>query len=266
MARRGGQCLWVLLLLTAALAITTVTEAFAPAATVMGQRMTVPWRTTDRPTSALSSSSSSLPDKQSRFELPPPPEDTLTLAGDIMALFLYSFLDHKAHDELIDIITNDGVSKAVTELDPFNEYSITTQIPVWFDTVHSLTQQDQLLVRLSMEHVGYAPILSSIGMASFVLSTAWLLSGSLNRAFSYSNTLNCDTQRMLFVTGKTWLLSTTMVVLVAMLSAQNSCHCVTQTMPTTLTKPDADFIFDSLTVLITWRFTISMLMGGSTKK
>ena len=188
------------------------------------------------------------------------------MSGDILSLFLYSFLDHSAHEKFLEMMATDGVSATMATMDPFGEYSFNTQIPVWFDALHSLVDQEQLLTWLSLEHIGYAPVLSTAGLASIVLSTCWLLAGYVTSAFSYSNTLECNTSRMLYVTGKTWVLSTTLVVVLALLSDQVGCHCLQQPSLAGLTKADADYIFDSLTVLITWRFMISLLTGGATKK
>lgn len=169
------------------------------------------------------------------------------------------------NDLYVDTIQNSGVDSA-KNLDPLNEFGFSGNIPVWFDHANTLLQKDQLLKLLSIPHVNYAPVLQTAGMASIVLTSCWLVSGWLSGAFLFRNTIECHTTRMLYVTGKTWLMTAVSVVLLAL--ASDTLHAADIIHPPLggLTKADADYIFDSLTVLITWRFMVSSLLGGLSKK
>jgi hypothetical protein len=197
--------------------------------------------------------------------LPPPPEDQITLSGDIASLFLYSFLDHSVNDLYIDALQSNDMSSA-SSLDPLNEFGASGQLPVWFDGLHTLVQKDQLLTVLNIPNVNYAPVLQTAGLASIAMTSCWLLSGWLVGAFLYQNTLECNTTRMLWVTGKTWILTAMMMVVLAL--GSDALLGVVSSQPPLggLTKADADYIFDSLTVLVTWRFTVSSMLGGFSKK
>ena len=220
--------------------------------------------------------------------LPPPPEDQLTMSGDVFALFLYSFMDHSMNDLYKDILTNSGTDSA-RSLDPLNEFGTSTHIlPVWFDHVHTLLPPDQLLTLLAIPNVNYAPLLQAAGTASVVMTTCWLLAGWWSGAFLLRNTLECHISRMLIVTGQTWLITTLVMCALAygsdaaLLLLGDGTYCSSSSStalgaaggaclagPTAvggLTKADVDYIFDSLTVLITWRFMVSALFGGFTKK
>lgn len=187
--------------------------------------------------------------------MPPPPEDQLTMSGDIFALFLYSFLDHSMNDLYVDAMQSSGVDSSDGHL------------PVWFDHVHTLLQQDQLLTLLSIPNMNYAPIIQTAGTASVVMTTCWLLGGWLSGAFLYQNTIECHTTRMLWVTLKAWLLTTLFMCGLAYGSDMwQGCDCLYTPSVGGLTKADGDYIFDSLTILITWRFMVSVMFGGFTKK
>lgn len=202
---------------------------------------------------------------QKKDRLPPPLEDQLTLSGDIASLFIYSFLDHSMNDLYVETIQNSGVDSA-KNLDPTNEYGIAAHIPVWFDHAHTMIQQDQLLTLLSIPHVNYAPALQTAGMASILMTSCWLFCGWLSGAFLFQNTLECHTTRMLYVTGKTWLMTAASLVFLALASDWMQTADMVNPPLGGLTKADGDYIFDSLTVLVTWRFMVSMMLGGLTKK
>jgi hypothetical protein len=207
---------------------------------------------------------SSLTNKRDE-NLPPSPEDQLTLSGDVFSLFVYSFMDHSINDLYADAIQSSGVD-SVKGLDPLNEFGLSGKLPVWFDAMHTMLQKDQLLTLLSVPHIDYAPALQTAGMASILLTSVWLVCGYLSGAFLFRNTLECHTTRMLWVTGQTWLWTAASMVALALFSDAFCSHVLHQTTLGGLTKADADYIFDSLTVLITWRFMVSSLLGGFTKK
>jgi len=236
----------------------------------------------------MSSSIASKKNKKHDF-LPPPPEDRLTMSGDVASLFLYSFLDHSVNEAYVEMITNEGL-EATKSVDPFGDFtsvggsaassSLGSGLPVWFDTVHTLVPPEQITQILNIPDVSYAPALQSAGASSVLLTTCWLLSGYITQAFRFDNTLDCSTHRMLTVTGKTWILCTALMVMLALTSdwfVGTVCGCLETPSLHGLHKADADYIFDSLTVIVTWRTMISLLLGsggdgsssnssGSTKK
>lgn len=105
----------------------------------------------------------------------------------------------------------------------------------------------------------YAPCLASAGISAVLFGSCWLLAGYINSAFSYKNTILCKPDQALIVTGKTWLMFATMMVLLTLTSDHLFCGC---NKLGGLSQSDAAFIFDSLSVLITWRFMVATILGG----
>jgi hypothetical protein len=203
------------------------------------------------------------PQKQNKkFELPPLPEDHIILGGDILALFTYSFLDHV----IAALILADAK-------DIYTEPNALT-LPVWSDVVSNnfgpslltaITAQQEMAdigdagviaeanQALMLHH---APCLETFGVSAVLLGTCWLISGYFNRAFEYENTVSCHPSHAIVVTGKTWIFSAMMMLGLAVWSNSAFCGCQS------LTRNDMDFIFDSLSVLVTWRFVASLVLGG----
>jgi hypothetical protein len=211
-------------------------------------------------TSSLFMASSAQSQERKDF-LPPPPEDQLIMTGDVAALFVYSFLDHTFNNLYVDAVQSGAMDQAKT-LDPDLAQGT---LPVWFDRFHSNMDVDHLMSIMNIANIQYSPALTTAGMASCALVSSWLLSGYLNHAFLFQNTVDCNTSRMLWVTGKTWLLSCAIMVMIA-LAGDAWSDCLSNPSLGGLTKADADYIFDSLTVLVTWRFMISLLLGGLNRK
>lgn len=198
--------------------------------------------------------------------LPPPPEDQITITGDVATLFLYTFLDHGVNDMYSDALQTSDIS-TFKSLDPYNEFGISSiQLPVWFDGSKTLIQKEQIMAVLSVPHMDYAPLLQTAGISSIVLTGVWLICGWFSGAFLFKNTLSCHTSRMLSITGKTWLVTAIIMVCLAYSSDIIVNSCLHTTPLGGLTKADANFIFDSLTVIIIWRFLISIIFGGGTRK
>jgi len=213
---------------------------------------------------------SSIPEKaeeKKEFRFPPPPEDFIVLGGDLVALFTYALLDH-------------GVT-ALMVADAQDLYSApdALSIPVWSDVMSNnfgpalltaITAQQQLAeigdaaliaeneVMLSPYH--YAPCLETFGCSAVLLGTCCLIAGYFNHAFEYKNTISCDTNHALIVAGRTWIFTAMMLVGIAVWSDTAFCGCLDNARG--LTKADTDFIFDSFSVLVTWRFVASTLLGG----
>lgn len=193
--------------------------------------------------------------KNWKDSLPPSPEDQLIMIGDILALFVYSFLDHTLNEYAVEETLRGNTQL----LDPFNT---ATQTPVWFDALHSTQSLEHLTSILSLDSVFYSPIISTAGAASVIMTSCWLLSGWISGAFLFRNTLECHTSDALVITAKTWLSTCACIVTIAFLTNHYLCGDLDIAY---LTKADADYIFDSLTVLLTWRFLVSYMLGYGKK-
>jgi hypothetical protein len=202
--------------------------------------------------------------------LPPPPEDQLILTGDIAMIMLYAFSSHFFNNMIVESVfyKSESLQDVVNVLDPLGEI-VTLQAPVWTDA--SMT--DQVLMVNAQESLSqhWCPLFSTTGAASVALCSAWLFAGWVHRAFLFQNTLGCDTTRALSKTLQTWLstawLLTLMVVTsnsivshVPLLQSWLGCASCSQDSYL-LTKADSLYIIDSLTVLISWRFIASMMLG-----
>lgn len=236
----------------------TMATAFCPPIAKMGARhVKTPMRPTQNiPTTLFMSDVPSSDSNDWKNSLPPSPEDQLIMTGDILALFVYSFLDHTLNEFAVEETLRGNVQL----LDPLNA---ATQTPVWFDALHSTQSLEHLMSILSLPQVFYSPIISTAGAASVLLTSCWLLSGWLSGAFLFRNTLECQTSDALLITAKTWLSTCCFMVLLAFLS--NHYMCGDTDVIAYLTKADADYIFDSLTVLLTWRFLVSYMLGYGKK-
>jgi hypothetical protein len=212
-------------------------------------------------------------------KLPPPPEDQLSMGGDVGCLFMYSFIDHcvnNMYDSYLNspdtIITSSASSAIESSLAASAELSslvldttavVPNSLPVWFDAMSSAPFGTiPLRAALPIEHhITYAPAISDVGTASVVLCLSWLLSGYITGAFQFRNTLECSTQRALSTTGKTWILNCIVMLGIAWGSDYfvGNLDCLHKSVG--VTKADADFIFGSLTVVLIWRYILSSFFG-----
>jgi hypothetical protein len=228
------------------------------------------------------SNEQSTPKKRVSFlatKLPPPPEDQLSMIGDISCLFLYSFLDHfvnKVYDKWMNspnVIDFLSASAAIESSSAASmEYSSnlisgsvsSSSLPVWFDLYSSAPFGNiPLSSALPLEHhITYAPAIEAAGMASVLMCCSWLLSGYFTGAFRFKNTIECSTNHAILVTAKTWIFSSLMMLGIAWFSdsAVGCVDCLHKTVG--ITKADADYIFDSLSVLLTWRYILSSFFGN----
>jgi len=212
-------------------------------------------------------------------KLPPPPEDQLSMGGDVGCLFMYSFIDHcvnNMYDSYLNspdtIITSSASSAIESSLAASAELSslvldttavVPNSLPVWFDAMSSAPFGTiPLRAALPIEHhITYAPAISDVGTASVVLCLSWLLSGYITGAFQFRNTLECSTQRALSTTGKTWILNCIVMLGIAWGSDcfVGNLDCLHKSVG--VTKADADFIFGSLSVVLIWRYILSSFFG-----
>jgi len=210
--------------------------------------------------------------KKCRESLPPEPEDKFILTGDIASILVYSFMDHVFGS----LLSEDCALQSLVA-------SSSTQVPVWSEvSLHNfgspllraiLTQQHDAhmdgsfsLEQLSVPH--FSPILQSGGISFVVLASCWLLSGYLNRSFLFQNTVGCNPHQAVKITFRTWILAAGMMMTFCLLaSGINPCGCETEIAINGfalkgLSLSDAEFIFDSLTVLLIWRFLVASLMSA----
>uniref|UniRef100_A0A6U3TWK3 Uncharacterized protein n=3 Tax=Ditylum brightwellii TaxID=49249 RepID=A0A6U3TWK3_9STRA len=248
-----------------------------PANVASSTSFTAPWTTmitttTSLPMSSIGQDETKQEKKAKRQEfniwkyLPSPPEDQLTLSGDVAALFVYAFLDHTLNDFYGEVVRNGGDGGPVAAIDPIlaAEVSASQQIPVWYDTTVDFAGAQGAIIPPPMEYAHYAPAINTAGTAAIVLTFIWLFSGYITGAFLYRNTVECNPSRAMLVTGKTWVLATIITVGIALASdALGDVYDIVH-YPSLggLTKADADFIFGDLSVLAMWRFMISFLLGS----
>jgi hypothetical protein len=218
---------------------------------------------------------------------PQPPEDALTLSGDILSLFVYSFSEFLLQSVYLNGVFESSTSAAdaAKTLDPSGTDITVAATPVWVDpTALGPHMSDQILFWDLQERVTphFTPMLSSVGTATVALASCWLLAGCLNKAFHMRNTLDCPTERVVQVTGQTWIISSMFMIIMACAS-QHLCGdpAVAQSFNldgelipdmnpiqawfSVLNYADAEYIFNSLGVVLIWRFLISFLVGGWSK-
>lgn len=220
--------------------------------------------------------------------LPEPPEDQMTMAGDIGSLFLYSFMNHWALSLSMSMLASStSAADAAHSLDPTGTDIVVASTPVWLDpTALGPHVSDHLslldLQQKVMPHL--TPVLSSAGIASVSLASCWIVAGLFHKAFHFRNTLDCSTERAVAVTGQTWVTASILMVILATTTQHMAGASDVQDISTgvlmmqgrtmspieewfsVLTRSDAEYIFDSLGVLLVWRFLMSFLLGGWSKK
>lgn len=224
----------------------------------------LPLRMSSIPDDEDDSMFSSSSEDRFKFSLPPAPEDHVALGGDVVALFVYSYLDHIVNEAYAETLAKMDVADLVTYA--ANNPESTASLPVWFESAHLQTFGANWL-DVSSIPPPYAPAIAVPGLAFVSLATTWLFCGYLSGAFMTRNTLECPPSRAMAVTLRTW--AATALVMVALAYGSDLAwgaldeHINALSAPARggLTKADADFIFDSLTVLAFWRFTLNWHLG-----
>ena len=212
-------------------------------------------------------------------KLPPPPEDQLSMAGDMACMFLYTTIDHFV-TRLYNLYLNspdtidkfsasaaiESVSAATSEISTKIIGSDLTakSLPVWFDTLSAAPFGNvPLTSALPLEHhITYSPAIATGGMASVLLCSAWLISGYFTGAFQFKNTLTASPNKAVRVTAKTWVFSSLIMLGIAYGSDAlvGSVDCLHNSVG--ITKADADFIFGSLDEVLIWRYILSSFFGS----
>lgn len=199
--------------------------------------------------------------------LPPKPEDMVVMVGDLLSLSIYGFFDHFICQDIVVASVKNADSPAklgvlLSKISPQaatvvnNDYLLST--PVWVDSttvpnlshVLQVTVSDQLVTH-------YSPLLQQTGLAVTALASCWLCAGWIHQSFSFRNTLLCSTDTALLVTAKTWITSSALLFTFTALS-HYVCGCENIF---SFTKGDVDYIIDSLSVLVMWRFLVSYILG-----
>jgi len=206
-------------------------------------------------------------DEFTKTKLPPAPEDPIALGGDVVALFVYSYLDHTINEVYADTAAKvDNVADLVSTYDPATGLAAPS-LPVWFDTQHLQTFGHNWLAEPVASVPPYAPAIAHSGLAFVAIATSWIFCGYLSGAFLHRNTLECPPEKALEVTLKTWCGTCILMVALALGSdalwgwLDGNFNALSAPARGGLTKADADFIFDSLTVLAFWRFMFNWLLG-----
>mmetsp|Transcript_18977 Transcript_18977/g.24659 ORF Transcript_18977/g.24659 Transcript_18977/m.24659 type:complete len:273 (-) Transcript_18977:233-1051(-) len=186
--------------------------------------------------------------EEMREKLPKAPEDVLTMSGDIGSLFLYCYLDHFVNHAYTKFLKVSHVIDA----EKFGAHS------VWLDP----TALPPILQPVHWSELPcYSKMMSEAGISSVLIVSSWLIAGYFTEAFCFENTISCDARRSLMVTGKTFLLACAFIVSSTMIG-NSLCGCPsTHSLAFSLTKTDADLIFDSVTVLLTWRFVTNSIFS-----
>ena len=215
---------------------------------------------------------------QSTITLPPPPEDQLSFTGDIGTIFFYTFIDHAVngmYDEWLnspEVLVSKSASAAIESSFAASidlSSSITqapmtgNSFPVWFDLANSepfgnIPLSSALPIA---HHIQYAPALDTTGMSSVLLASTWIICGYFTGAFEFKNTLYCSPNKVVLATAKNWFF--TCLVMLAIAYGSDSLVGSIDGLHKSigLTKADEDFILDSLTVLLAWRFTLNLTLG-----
>ena len=220
--------------------------AFSPFSSGRKQRAFRPLRMSDIP----KDEKEDLIEQQRFWKPPPPPEDQLVLTGDLLSLFVYGFTDHFLCQDISNLL--------VRQAGPEELAQVAFSTPVWLEPNDLMATQVLQQTQLGDQIVThYSPVLEPTGLATCLLAGVWLWSGWLHRAFLFRNTLECRTDRALQVTARAWLTTCAIMLTIVGLS-----HVLYGSPAQSFTKGDVNYIFDSLTVLLIWRFIISSLMGG----
>lgn len=194
------------------------------------------------------------------FKPPPKPEDQFVMTGDLLSLCVYGITDHFFCQVVSKLMVANTLEDMTHHLSRAagGDTNLLVQAPAWMDPNAPYVNQ-VLENNLNQQLVTtYSPILEPMGQATVLLVACWLLSGWFHEAFSFKNTLNCSTERAILVTGRTWLTACAMLFSIVWAS-QAACGCDHFYL---VTRGDLDFVLDSSTVLVMWRFLISFMLGS----
>ncbi|KAL3802573.1 hypothetical protein ACHAW5_011328 [Stephanodiscus triporus] len=244
----------------------------------------------------------------------PPPDDSIVLSGDVVALLVYTYLDHITNSMVIEANSAAEVAELVAPTQRGGGVGGGAMLPVWFDGSNLLDHGRQWLSHPIDPGAPYAPAVAAPGPAFVVVASCWLLCGLAAGAFRRENTIR-DPSRALVVTLRAWCVAAPLVVAIALGSdgclgggdddydydwrgiAPATTGIVRRAGPPVLdygtyysddlrrealrsylaggdgharlgvsprgglTRADADYIFDSLSVLAFWRLAYNWMSG-----
>lgn len=201
------------------------------------------------------------------LKLPPPPEDGFIMIGDLLSLCVYGFMDHFFVQVVSRMMVRQTLSDPLHHLSRAASLQVSNsagvahtilQVPVWLDLNAQYTNH-VLEVNLSNQLVNqYSPLLEPTGAATCLLIACWLVSGWFHHAFAFRNTLDCSTERALLVTVRTWLTTCALLFGIVLIS-QKLCGCDYFYL---VKRGDLDYVVDSASVPILWRFLAASLLGS----
>jgi hypothetical protein len=209
-----------------------------------------------------------------------------------MSLFVYAFSDHFVCHDCAALAVRQAAHAGSAQLHAAaidNGLASAGNLPVWLDTTGNAaavttvgwadwaSPADAVLQQQLQDHlvVQYSPVLQDTGMAAVLLTASWLLAGYLHEAFATKHTLDCPTDHALLKTAQTWLTACTLLLGVTAATNYMMHGGVDNYMEGAgltdglglllqqlFTRGDLDYILDSLSVLVLWRFMMSSMLGS----
>jgi len=180
-------------------------------------------------------------------KLPPFPENTIILGGDVGWLFFYSFLDHSLHDLFVAATAS-------------QEPNIVGIHAAWIDVMNKPAEFMAASAEYGMAEP-YSPALALPGICAVMFATLWLLNGYFQESFAFKNTVTCDTHTAVKVAGKLWV--TTAIGMLAIAYASDAMGLAgLQHQVGGLTQTDLDFVLSSLPVMVCWRWMVAWILNN----
>jgi hypothetical protein len=211
-------------------------------------------------------------------KIPPPPENQISFIGDMSSIFLWTILDHAVngmYDEYLnspEVLVSHSASAAIESSfavvsDMTNVFTPTpstgNSFPVWFDMTSTAPFGNiPLSSALPItHHIHYAPAIDSTGMAAVLFGTTWMVCGYFTGAFKYKNTLECSPSRAILVTALNWFCTCVIMLSIAYSSDLLIGEIDALHKSVGLTRADVDYILESLSALLVWRYTLNLILG-----
>eukprot|EP00542_Grammatophora_oceanica_P022970 CAMPEP_0194034652 /NCGR_PEP_ID=MMETSP0009_2-20130614/7084_1 /TAXON_ID=210454 /ORGANISM="Grammatophora oceanica, Strain CCMP 410" /LENGTH=301 /DNA_ID=CAMNT_0038675675 /DNA_START=107 /DNA_END=1012 /DNA_ORIENTATION=+ len=193
-----------------------------------------------------------------------PPENAFVLGGDVLSLMTYAFMDHLVTNHMLSRVLEDPANLEPALLEQFN-VPLDPSLTVWLDAASTSTEQwTRIQASLTAEHLHYSPAFATAGLSAVLLTACWIAAGMCFGAFDNKRTLECTMNEMLISLGKAWLGMSALMIGIALYSGMSVCGCPhSPSNVVGLTKCDADFLADSLTVLLAWRTTVNFVLGNN---
>ena len=98
-------------------------------------------------------------------------------------------------------------------------------------------------------------------MAAVLFGTTWMVCGYFTGAFKYKNTLECSPSRAILVTALNWFCTCVIMLSIAYSSDLLIGEIDALHKSVGLTRADVDYILESLSALLVWRYTLNLILG-----